>query len=190
MDAKDPHRPNRLRCDFDLSLPRPLPMACISHGVGPRFWRWDKKCPHLPSFHEFTSWIRIPDAVLGVFAYLSDVVFSLAGSKQRWQDRPWLVVLFGICVIPVGCVSIILVVLQGLVVKSWCFLCLITASISLILIFLAYGEVIASCRYLHKVWKRTNLTNAWWSFWGYPCRELIERDLCGQESLSSSLRSG
>ena len=80
-----------------------------------------------PLSHEFTKWIRIPDAVLGVFAYFSDIIFSLAGSKDRWKDRPWLVILFGICVIPVGFVSVLLVILQGFVVKSWCFLCLAAA---------------------------------------------------------------
>lgn len=121
-----------------------------------------------PTSHEFTRWIRIPDAILGVLAYLSDVIFALAGSKNRWQDRPWLVILFGISVIPIGMVSIILVILQGLVVKFWCFLCLITALISLILIFLAYGEVISSCIYLKEVKKRSDWKTAWWSFWGYP----------------------
>lgn len=118
--------------------------------------------------HEFTKWIRVPDAILGVFAYLSDAVFALAGSERRWQDRPWLVILFGIDVIPVGMVSITLVVLQGLVVKYWCFLCLITASISLLLIFLAYDEVTSSFIYLYEVKKRSDWKTVWWAAWGYP----------------------
>jgi uncharacterized membrane protein len=126
-----------------------------------------------PLSHDFTRWIRMPDAVLGVFAYLSDVVFSLAGSSQRWQDRPWLVLLFGICVIPVGAVSITLVVLQGLVVKAWCFLCLCTAAISLTLIILAYGEVRATCEYLIQLKKRATWSQSWWALWGYPCHESL-----------------
>jgi uncharacterized membrane protein len=124
--------------------------------------------------HEFTRWIRIPDAMLGVFAYLSDVIFALAGSERRWQDRPWLVILFGIDIIPLGIVSIILVLLQGLVVKSWCFLCLMSAAISLILIFFAYDEVISSCIFLYEVKKRASWRKTWWTFWGYPCEEAIE----------------
>lgn len=127
-----------------------------------------------PLSHEFTSWIRIPDAILGVFAYLSDVVFALAGSERRWQDRPWLVILFGIDVIPLGIVSIILVILQGLVVKFWCFLCLVTAFISLILIFLAYDEVISSLIYLHEIKKRSSWKTVWWAFWGYPSLEAFD----------------
>ena len=118
--------------------------------------------------HQFTSWIRVPDAILGVFAYLSDAIFALAGSERRWQDRPWLVIVFGIDVIPLGIVSIILVILQGIVVKYWCFLCLVTAAISLTLILLAYDEVVSSCIYLYEVKKRSNWTTLWWTFWGYP----------------------
>lgn len=127
-----------------------------------------------PLSHEFTSWIRIPDAMLGVFAYFSDVVFALAGSERRWQDRPWLVILFGIDVIPIGLVSITLVLLQGLVVKFWCFLCLITACISLTLIFLVYGEVITSCLYLYELKKRSDWKTVWWAFWGYPSSESLD----------------
>lgn len=124
--------------------------------------------------HEFTSWIRIPDAVLGVFAYLSDAVFALAGSERRWQDRPWLVILFGIDVIPLGIVSIILVILQGIAVKFWCFLCLTTALISVILIILAYDEVLSSCIYLYEMKKRGGWKTFWAAFWGYPSAAAYE----------------
>lgn len=123
--------------------------------------------------HLFTSWIRIPDAMLGVFAYLSDAIFAIAGSERRWQDRPWLVILFGIDVIPLGIVSIILVILQGLVVQSWCFFCLVTAGISLTLIILAYDEVFSSCIYLYEIKKRGTWKHVWWAFWGYPTEEAL-----------------
>ncbi len=118
--------------------------------------------------HDFSKWIHIPDAFLGTLAYLADVIFALIGSTKRWKTHPWLVIIFGISVIPVGIVSIILVALQGLVVKSWCFLCFITASISLILIFLAYAEVMASCRFLATIHKMGSVSLAWKAFWGCP----------------------
>ncbi len=121
--------------------------------------------------HQFTSWIRIPDAILGTLAYLSDAVFALAGSERRWQDRPWLVIVFGIDVIPLGFVSFILVILQGIAVKYWCSLCLVTALISLILIVLAYDEVLSSCIYLYEIKKRGGWKTVWWAFWGYPSKE-------------------
>ena len=124
--------------------------------------------------HEITRWIRIPDAILGVFAYLSDAIFALAGSERRWQDRPWLVILFGIDVIPLGMVSVLLVILQGIAVKFWCFFCLVTAAISVLLIFLSYDEVLSSCIYLYEIKKRGSWKTLWWAFWGYPSREAHE----------------
>lgn len=101
------------------------------------------------------GWFGIPDAALGAIAYLGDAVFGLAGSTRRWQYRPWLVILFGIDVIPLGIVSAILVICQATVVGEWCFLCLITAVISLILVYMAYDEVFASLKLLYRVWKAT-----------------------------------
>src|SRR5687768_13259453 len=72
--------------------------------------------------HSMQRWFGIPDAALGAIAYLGDVIFGLAGSTRRWQYRPWLVILFGLDVIPLGGVSAILVILQATVVGQWCFL--------------------------------------------------------------------
>jgi hypothetical protein len=116
---------------------------------------------------QMRHWIRIPDAALGAVAYLSEAILGLAGSTRRWQYRPWMVVLFGIDVIPLGIVSAILVVLQGAVVGAWCFLCLVTALISLILVYVAYDEVWASLTFLHRVWRKTRSASAVWNtFWG------------------------
>ncbi|MCA9108531.1 MAG: vitamin K epoxide reductase [Planctomycetaceae bacterium] len=111
-------------------------------------------------------WFLIPDAIFGAIAYLGDAIFGLAGSTRRWQYRPWLVVIFGIDVIPLGVVSAVLVVLQGTVVGSWCFLCLITAGISLILVCLAFDEVWSCLLYLHRVW---NETHDWSLLWKTFC---------------------
>jgi len=113
------------------------------------------------------SWFRIPDAALGALAYLGDLIFGLAGSTRRWQYRPWLVLLFGLDVIPLGLVSVILVVMQGTVVGAWCFLCLVTAVISLALVVLAYDEVWSTVIYLRRVWRKTRKSRAVWNvFWG------------------------
>jgi uncharacterized membrane protein len=112
-------------------------------------------------------WFVIPDAAFGALAYLGDLIFGLAGSTRRWQYRPWMVILFGIDVIPLGLVSAILVVLQGTTVGSWCFLCLVTALISLILVVLAFDEVWSSIRYLGRVWKQSRDAGVLWrAFWG------------------------
>lgn len=112
-------------------------------------------------------WMRIPDAALGALAYLGDAIYGLAGTTRRWQYRPWMVILFGLDVIPLGIVSAILVVLQGTVVGYWCFLCLVTAVISVILVLMAYDEVWSTIKYLWRVWKRTgDMKTLWHVFWG------------------------
>jgi uncharacterized membrane protein len=121
--------------------------------------------------HKITSWVRVPDSILGALAYVGDIIFALAGSTRRWHDRPWLVVLFGLDVIPLGLVSAILIFMQGFVVGSWCFLCLVTAAISLILVILAYDEVWSSVLFLYRVWKRTRKFSILWNtFWGKPSK--------------------
>jgi hypothetical protein len=116
---------------------------------------------------QMRRWMRLPDAVVGALAYLGDAIFGLAGSTRRWQTRPWLVILFGIDVIPLGIVSSVLVVLQATIVGNWCFLCLVTAAISLILVWWAYDEVWSCLLYLHRVWRRARSGRILWdAFWG------------------------
>jgi hypothetical protein len=121
------------------------------------------------------QWIRLPDAALGAIAYLGDVIFGLAGSTRRWQYRPWMVLLFGVDVIPLGIVSAVLVVLQGVAVGAWCFLCLVTAVISLVLVVLAYDEVWSCLLYLGRVWKKTHDRRLLWDiFWGHASQAADE----------------
>lgn len=119
------------------------------------------------------AWLGIHDAALGVLAYLGDGVLGLAGSTRRWQYRPWLVILFGIDVIALGIVSAVLVSLQAMVVGSWCFLCLVTAAISLILVYWAWDEVRISITYLWTVWQQNRSWRLLWNaFWGFRSEEL------------------
>ena len=119
--------------------------------------------------HQITNWVHLPDSILGALAYLGDILFALAGSTQRWHDRPWLVILFGLDVIPLGTVSAILVFMQGFIVGHFCFLCLVTAVFSLILVTLAYDEVWFSLLFLTRVWKRSRKFSILWNtIWGRP----------------------
>jgi hypothetical protein len=125
--------------------------------------------------HQMREWLRIPDAALGAVGYFSEAVLALAGSTRRWQYRPWLVLLFGFDVIPLGIVSVVLVILQGTVVGSWCFLCLVTALISLVLVYYAYDEVWSCLLYLWRVWRQTRSSRVLWhTFWGRASAEAHE----------------
>jgi uncharacterized membrane protein len=112
-------------------------------------------------------WFGIPDAALGALAYLGDAIYGLAGSTRRWQYRPWMTILFGLDVVPLGVVSSVLVFMQGTVVGAWCFLCLVTACISLTLVWLAYDEVWSCLLYLRRVWRNSRNPLEFWNvFWG------------------------
>jgi hypothetical protein len=117
--------------------------------------------------HEMMRWLGVPDAALGAIAYLGDALFGIAGSTRRWQYRPWMVLLFGLDVIPLGIVSVLLVLVQTFVLGQYCFLCLVTAFLSLVLVYWSYDEVWSTVKYLMRVWKRTNSARITWDvFWG------------------------
>ncbi|MBA3856505.1 MAG: dTDP-glucose 4,6-dehydratase [Cyanobacteria bacterium PR.3.49] len=113
--------------------------------------------PWDPVFHDGTEKILnsevskaflISDAGLGAVSYLIDTLAGVIGGKSRWQTMPWMVVLFGLLVVPPGVVSIVLIILQPVAVGSWCFLCLIAAVNMLLMVPLALDEVIATGQYL------------------------------------------
>ena len=108
------------------------------------------------------SW-PISDAALGTLAYTLEFLMGFMGSTSRWRTMPWMVTFFGILVIPLGFVSIFLVISQPLVVGAWCTLCLITAAIMLPMIPLQIDEVIAMGQ--HMVQRKRKGDSLWKVFW-------------------------
>lgn len=106
----------------------------------------------------------IPDALLGAFGYLVDVVSGIVGGVNRWKTMPWIVIIFGVAVGPLGLVSILLVISQPVFVGAWCTLCLTSAVISVMMISPAMDEFLASLQYLQRVRRRGLST--WQAFWG------------------------
>lgn len=90
----------------------------------------------------------VSDAGLGAFAYTLEFFSACQGGANRWRTAPWLVLIFGILVIPVSIVSTILIILQPLAVGTWCTLCLATALCMLVSIPFAIGEVAATLQFL------------------------------------------
>jgi uncharacterized membrane protein len=114
--------------------------------------------------------LPIPDAALGAIGYLADAATGLLGGRKRWRTMPWIVIIFGLLVGPLGAISILLVILQPVLVGAWCTLCLATAVISIAMIPPAIDEVLASLQFLKRV--RQNEGSMWRAFWGLgPSRE-------------------
>ncbi len=100
----------------------------------------------------------VSDAGLGAFAYTLEFFSACQGGTNRWRTAPWLVLVFGILVIPVSIISTILIILQPLAVGTWCTVCLLTAIAMLISIPFAVGEVAATLQYLRRYKEKPFLT--------------------------------
>ncbi len=92
--------------------------------------------------------IPISDAGLGVIAYLFEVLLGLQGGRRRWRTSPWSVAMFGAVVVPLGVVSISFIIIQPIVIGTYCTFCLITAAAMLVMIPFAVDEVLATGQFL------------------------------------------
>jgi uncharacterized membrane protein len=114
------------------------------------------------------SWVSellpFPDAFLGALGYLADAVTGSIGGRARWRTMPWVVVIFGLLVGPLGVVSIMLVVFQPVLFDAWCTLCLASAVVSVLMIGPAMDEFLASLQYLAR--ERAGGRSWWRAFWG------------------------
>ncbi|MBO6716810.1 MAG: NAD-dependent epimerase/dehydratase family protein [Rhizobiaceae bacterium] len=90
----------------------------------------------------------VPDAGLGALTYLLEILTGIIGSSRRWRTMPWLVVIFGIMIVPLGVVSITFIVIQPIVLGTWCTLCLIAAAAMVIQIPYSVDELIATAQFL------------------------------------------
>jgi uncharacterized membrane protein len=108
--------------------------------------------------------LPIPDGLLGMLGYLADAATGLIGGTRRWQRMPWIVVLFGLAVGPLGATSILLVILQPVMFNAWCTLCLVSALISMLMIGPAMDEVLASLQHLRATQRIGG--SVWRTFWG------------------------
>ncbi len=77
---------------------------------------------------------------------------------------PWIVIVFGVAVGPLGAVSVLLVIAQPVLYDAFCTLCLASAVVSLAMIGPAMDEVLASLQELARV--RRAGGSVWRAFWG------------------------
>jgi uncharacterized membrane protein len=129
-------------------------------------WVWD------PIFGEGTVEVLgsdlsksfpISDGGLGAFVYLVELLLGFMGDPRRWRTMPWMVALFGLMVVPLGIVSVVLIMLQPIIIGEWCTVCLLSALFMLIMIALSLDEVIAMLQFL--VQTRRAGKSVWRAFW-------------------------
>lgn len=105
----------------------------------------------------------ISDAGLGAVAYVIEILMGFMGDRARWRTMPWMVTFFGILVVPLGTVSVILIVLQPLSVGAWCSLCLLASIAMLIMIPATLDEVVAMIQFM--VQAKREGKPMWRTFW-------------------------
>jgi hypothetical protein len=105
----------------------------------------------------------VSDAGLGALCYTLEFLLGWQGGSRRWYRMPWLVFTFAFLVIPVGMVSVMLIILQPVAVGAWCSWCLATAALMLCMIVLTAGELAGVLQFLKEVHARGD--SVWRTFW-------------------------
>jgi nucleoside-diphosphate-sugar epimerase len=90
----------------------------------------------------------VPDAGLGAVTYMLEILTGIIGGRTRWRTMPWLVILFGLMIVPLGAVSLFFIIIQPIVIGTWCTLCLIAAAAMLLQIPYAVDELVATGQFL------------------------------------------
>jgi uncharacterized membrane protein len=92
----------------------------------------------------------IADAGFGAFAYALDILAGSIGDRRRWRTMPWMTLLFGLLIVPLGIVSVTFIIIQPPVIGALCTLCILQAVVTVILIPYAIDELLATCQYLYR----------------------------------------
>jgi len=90
----------------------------------------------------------VPDAGLGAVTYILEILTGFLGDRRRWRTAPWVVILFGLMIVPLGAVSIFFIIIQPIVIGTWCTLCLVAALAMLLQIPYSFDELLASGQFL------------------------------------------
>jgi uncharacterized membrane protein len=129
-------------------------------------WAWDPVFGNgtiLVLTSEVSKTFPVSDSGLGAFIYLIELLSGFMGDPRRWRTMPWMVSLFGLLIVPLGIVSVVLVMLQPVAVGAWCTFCLLSALFLLIMVALSLDEVIAMIQFL--VQTRRAGKSVWRTFW-------------------------
>ena len=101
-----------------------------------------------------TSWVSkawpVSDAAVGGYTYVLEILTGIAGSRLRWRTMPWLVVLFGLMIAPLGITSIFFIIIQPVVIGTWSIIALIGAAAVLIQIPYSLDELLATLQFLRR----------------------------------------
>ncbi len=92
----------------------------------------------------------VPDAGVGAVVYLLEILVGLIGCQRRWRTMPWAVLAFAILIVPLGIVSITFIIIQPILIGTWCALCLLGAAAMVLQIPFAVDELVATLSFLRR----------------------------------------
>lgn len=92
----------------------------------------------------------VSDAAVGGYTYLLEILTGIVGSRMRWRTMPWLVVLFGLMIAPLGITSIFFIIIQPVVIGTWSTIALIGAAAVLLQIPYSLDELLATLQFLRR----------------------------------------
>lgn len=90
----------------------------------------------------------IADAGLGAVAYMLEVLMTFMGGRNRWRTMPWMILMLGILMVPLGGVSVFFIIIQPMLIGTWCTLCLIAGLAMVIMIPYSLDEFVAMGQFL------------------------------------------
>jgi nucleoside-diphosphate-sugar epimerase len=99
--------------------------------------------------HVSEAW-PVSDGAVGAYTYMLEIVTGIVGSQRRWRTMPWLVLLFGLMIAPLGITSIFFVIIQPISIGTWSTLALIGAAAMLVQIPYSLDELLATLQFMRR----------------------------------------
>ena len=99
--------------------------------------------------HVSEAW-PVSDGAVGAYTYMLEILTGIVGSQRRWRTMPWLVVLFGLMIAPLGITSIFFVIIQPISIGTWSTLALIGAAAMLVQIPYSLDELLATLQFMRR----------------------------------------
>ena len=105
----------------------------------------------------------IADGALGGIVYMAELVMIWMGGKTRWRTMPWMVLALAITMLPLGLVSIYFIIIQPIVIGTWCTLCLVAALAMAVMIPYSLNEFVAMGQFMVDAQRKGK--PFWHTFW-------------------------
>ena len=139
-----------------LQVSRYLAAYQLGHvdGVWEPFFAGSAADPRNGTEEIITSYVSeawpVSDAAVGGYTYALEILTGIVGSRARWRTMPWLVVLFGLMIAPLGITSIFFIVIQPILLGTWSTLALVAAAAMLIQIPYSLDELLATLQFMRR----------------------------------------